>query len=117
MPVLILWPLVALAVVALGVATLRYVPPALAQRRHAAVIARIAVLERELGLAAPTAGEGDVLGRQIAAAMRLERAREPDKRLYGHCEQCRRRVALNVGYCELDAGQRARCAKELWRTS
>ena len=115
MPLLILWPLVALVVIALAAVTIRHVPPALAQRRHAAALVRIDVLERDLGLAAPTDAEVDALGRKIAAAERARWAREPDARIFAYCEQCLRRVAVNVGSCDLDYGLRERCAKRLWR--
>lgn len=120
-----LWPLVvAVIVLALGAATIRYVPPALSHHRHARALVHIAQMERELGVG-PAAVEAftdpavmRVLQDQLDVAEREELMRQapqpPVKRIYGQCALCKRRVTLNEGICQ---GVNNLCAKRIYRAT
>ena len=104
-----LWPLVvAVTVLVLSAATIRYGMPALAHHRHERALARIAVLERQLGIAQPIEPLPE---RELRDATR-SLWNEPAARVLADCSQCGRRVAVNVGACSgLNRAQLRTCAK------
>ena len=102
------------------------------QRRHTRTLANIARLERELGYDVPLETRidrelgihatdlslpfyGETLHRRPLDREPVD-GREPAHRIYGHCEVCRMRVALNAGRCRGatrdDIGNT--CAKLQW---
>lgn len=108
-----LWPLVvAVTVLILSAATIRYGMPALAHHRHERALARIAILERQLGIAQPI---DPLPERELRDAIR-SLWDESAERVLANCPQCGRRVAVNVGACSgLNRVQLGRCAKEQYR--
>lgn len=108
---MILWPLVALAVVALAFSTIHWGAPALEHRKYERMMENTARLEAELGIGTPAL---EALETRVTTAWRQRSWTEPERRVTGHCNLCGRMVAINAGRCDIAYRDRSRCAKEIW---
>ena len=109
---MILYPIIAFVSIFVLVAAVRVVPGQIAHHRHERALARIAVLERELGIGQPIEPLTAVEMWNVTEKLRH---RPAVKRVYGDCALCGRRVTLNEGDCQVSSA--SKCAKlEYWRS-
>lgn len=106
-----MWLVAVLAAVVLALpVAVHFGLPALDHRKHERSLARIAVLERELGIGRNFDDELARASRKYTQAVAA--IDEPPSRIYAECPSCKRHVVVNYGAC---SGGGAKCAKTVWR--